>query len=611
MANLFDELKRRNVIRVAVVYIAGSWLLIQVLETLLPIFGLAETSIRIVVIVLAVLFAPALAVAWAFELTPEGLRLDSEVATEAPSRPRTHKLLDRVIMMTLALAVSYFAFDKFVLDPAEDVEIAEKAAEQARSEALLGSYGEKSIAVLAFVDMSPEGDQEYFSDGIAEELLNLLARVPELRVAGRTSAFSFKGSDATIADIGEQLNVAHVLEGSVRMFGDKIRITAQLVEASTDTHLWSETYDREMGDIFVIQDDIAARVVEQLKMTLLEPLARAAEVDPEAHALVLQARYLFNRDANNEDGERIVSLLKQALDRDPDYLEALTLLYWVYRPMSDAPQDEIAQLMDDTLERARAIDPDHPHVLVVEAWQAMGRGDYVPASRLVERAVAEQPTDHDVAVVAIWFARFMGMSDLAIQIGEFVVSRDPLCNECQITLAHAYRNAGRYEEALARMQVIDALWGIRPVYVAYVQLLKGEPEAVLESLEQTDDEADQLLIAMALHDLGSTEEALALLESLEERFGEEAPIDLAAAYAWIGDADKAFQLWERGVNDESESEPSRQIYVTIEATNPVYAKLHDDPRWQPFIDQYGVPPEQLAAIDIEFNLPGSRGTAEP
>jgi len=601
--NLFEELKRRNVIRMVIAYVAGSWLLIQVLETLFPIFGLAETSIRIVVVVLGVLFVPALVVAWAFELTPEGLKLDSEVASAAESRARTHKLLDRVIMVTLALAVGYFAFDKFVLDPVEDVEIAEEAEERGRSEALLSSYGEKSIAVLAFDDLSPDGDQEYFSDGIAEELLNLLARIPALRVAGRTSAFSFKGSTATIADIGEQLDVAHVLEGSVRKFGDKIRITAQLIEANTDTHLWSETYDREMGDIFAIQDEIAGQVVEELKMTLLGPAPRAKEVNSEAYALRLQARYLLDH-GSGEQLSRIVPLLKQALEIDPNYAEAWELLAWSYYVGvgGEMADEESTRLYNEALDRAVDLEPENPGIQASQAWRLMRRGDYVRAGELVEKAVASQPTDQDIATVAIWFTRYVGRPDLAIQLGEFILARDPLCEECQRTLANAYRNAGRYEDALALMRRIDAIWGIRPFYVGYVQLLNGEPEAALKTA-QADENVAQL-IAMALHDLGRTEEALEMLNSIEEQ-GEQPLQYLAEAYAWIGDVDRAFELWEKAVRamDVSDGEPARQTEVTIQATNLVFAKLHDDPRWQAFIDKYGIPPEQRSAIDIEFNLP--------
>ena len=262
--SLLTELKRRNVLRVVAGYVAVSWLAIQIVETLFPMFGLSDAAARGVVIALAIGFIPALVFAWIFELTPEGFKRDAEVDHGAPGMRELGNRFDRLIIVMLVFAVAFFAFDKFVLDPARDVAREAAAEQRGRSRALVESYGEKSIAVLPFVNMSSDPEQEYFSDGIAEELLNLLAQIQELRVISRSSAFSFKGKDIEIPEIAERLNVAHILEGSVRKSGNKIRITAQLIEASTDTHLWSQTYDRELEDIFAIQDEIAADVVGHL-----------------------------------------------------------------------------------------------------------------------------------------------------------------------------------------------------------------------------------------------------------------------------------------------------------------------------------------------------------
>ena len=256
--SFLKELKRRNVLRVGAAYVVGSWLLIQVAETIFPLFGYGDTPARMVVIVLAIAFIPSLIFSWAFEITPEGLKRDADVDRDLSVIQTTGKKLDRIILVVLALALAYFAFDKFVLDPARDaVELAtatQEAHQEGRSEALVDSYGDKSIAVLPFVNMSSDPEQEYFSDGISEELLNLLAKIPELRVISRSSSFAFKGGKIDIPTVAKKLNVAHVLEGSVRKAGNQVRITAQLIDARTDTHLWSETYDRELANIFAVQD---------------------------------------------------------------------------------------------------------------------------------------------------------------------------------------------------------------------------------------------------------------------------------------------------------------------------------------------------------------------
>jgi TolB-like protein len=198
------------------------------------------------------------AIRTAHEIIPEGLKREVDVVREQSITRFTGKKLDRVIMMLLALALCYFAFDKFILDPVEDAELVEETAQQVCSDLLTESYGDRSIAVLPFVNMSSDPEQEYFSDGISGELLNLLSRIPKLRVIPRSSAFSFKGKDIDFPTIAEQLNVAYVLEGSVRKAGNLVRITTQLIEARSDTRLWSETYERQLENIFVIQDEISA-----------------------------------------------------------------------------------------------------------------------------------------------------------------------------------------------------------------------------------------------------------------------------------------------------------------------------------------------------------------
>jgi hypothetical protein len=226
--SLFHELKRRNVFRVGAAYVVVAWLVIQVVETIFPAFGFGDAAVRIVTIVFGIGLFPALIFAWAFELTPEGLKKESEVDRSSSITPYTGKKLDRMIMVALALALAYFAFDKFILSPQreaalkeENVTAVKQALQKGRTEGLVESYGDKSIAVLPFVNMSDDVNNEYFSDGISEELLNLLAKIPELRVISRSTSWTFKDKDIDVADIREKLNVSHILEGSVRKAGNQ------------------------------------------------------------------------------------------------------------------------------------------------------------------------------------------------------------------------------------------------------------------------------------------------------------------------------------------------------------------------------------------------------
>jgi adenylate cyclase len=261
--NLFAELKRRNVVRMAGLYLVGAWLLVQVTGTVLPMFGAAEWLPRSVVILLAIGFLPVLVFSWVFELTPQGLKRDEDVAPEQSIAPQTARRMDRMIIVVLVLALGYFAFDKFVLAPRREVSRVNPAPNEHNSIA-----GAKSIAVLPFVNMTAEKENEFFADGLSEEILNSLARVDDMLVVGRTSSFQFKGKEVDLRTIGERLGVANVLEGSVRREGQRARITAQLIRASDGIHLWSETYDRTLTDTLAVQLDIAEQVAAVLDVVL-------------------------------------------------------------------------------------------------------------------------------------------------------------------------------------------------------------------------------------------------------------------------------------------------------------------------------------------------------
>ena len=265
-------------------------------------------------------------------------------------------------MVVLALALGYFAFDKFVLSPQREAEQVSTARKEGRTEALVESYGEKSIAVLPFVNMSSDPDQEYFSDGISEELLNLLAKIPELRVISRSSAFSYKGKDVKLAQVAEELNVAHILEGSVRKAGNKVRITAQLIEARSDTHLWSKTWDRELDDIFAVQDEIAARGGGATQDQAARAAPKAKEVESEGLCAVFCKARQLARQNMRESFQQAIALYP-AGTRDRSRLRGG--LGWVGRSLLHsgwrrlAPLEEGVRLAREAATKALTIDPDY------------------------------------------------------------------------------------------------------------------------------------------------------------------------------------------------------------------------------------------------------------
>ena len=260
MRKFLEEIQRRNVTKVALVYIIAGWLTMQVVDVMFPALNLPEWMISAVAAFILIGFPFALIFAWAFEMTPEGIKREKDVDRDTSITPATGQKLNRTAMIILVAAVGFLLLDKFVLQLGEE---RSPATEQIMTEA------RPSIAVLPFVNMSDDEANEYFSDGLSEELLNLLAKIPRLHVAGRTSSFQFKNTNQDLRVIGQQLNVANVLEGSVRKSGTRLRITAQLIDTENGYHLWSETYDRDLTDIFAVQDEIASNVVDALKVTLL------------------------------------------------------------------------------------------------------------------------------------------------------------------------------------------------------------------------------------------------------------------------------------------------------------------------------------------------------
>ena len=271
-------------------------MLLQVGELLFGLLGLPVWSNKLLFAALVLGFVPALIFSWVYELTPEGLKREHEVERHASITAATARKLDLIVVGLLIVAIVVVAVERFIPRTAP-IPAATEAASGASSEDGPVQAAAKSIAVLPFADMSAGKDQEYFADGLSEELLNLLAKIPDLRVAARTSAFKFKGEKIDVQEVAQKLNVAHILEGSVRKSGNKVRITAQLIKAADGYHLWSETYDRTLDDIFVVQDDIAGEVVKALKLTLLgtPSVTRSRPVDPEAYNLALQGRLKGDR----------------------------------------------------------------------------------------------------------------------------------------------------------------------------------------------------------------------------------------------------------------------------------------------------------------------------
>jgi TolB-like protein len=602
--SLFAELKRRNVVRVVLAYLAGAWLLIQIGDTVFPAYGAPDSALTVLITLLVIGLIPVVVISWVFELTPEGLKRDAQVAPGESTTPRIARRLDRIIMIALTLAIGFFAIDKFVIDPTRDAALREEAEERGRVEATLGVYGDKSIAVLPFADLSPGGDQAYFSDGIAEELLNLLAKIRELRVISRSSAFAYRGEGINIPTVAKELNVAYVLEGSVRTAGDRVRITAQLIEAATDTHVWSEVYERQLVDIFAIQDEIAAIVADALELEILGPNLHVRRTDPETYRLYLEAHYLAN--VLGADMAAAEALLMQALERDPQYVPAWVLLAYVNYSLTGTGEvhkygpEEGALMNDGYLRRALAIDPDDAAANVYAAWRDyVFRDDLESAVERFSIALRNEPQNVEVFRVVGGFMRIIGQFEEAIRFAELAIDRDPMCGACIYNLMNANVLAGNYDaaEAASRRRLEFARGG--QISLGRILLLKGDPHGALAEFDKRKDDRVLWLgvTALAYHTLGRKEafqEAVRELESIDDP---RAFRELATAHAWAGNIDVAFAWLGRYVSPEVLKNKRTMSGIIWD---PFLASLRDDPRWTELRKNSGLSSERLAAIRLDI-----------
>jgi adenylate cyclase len=610
--SFIKELRRRNVLRVAAAYLAGAWLLVQLVNEILPLFGVGDSIGRIVVIVLAIGFIPALVIAWVFEWTPRGIERDPGEEYDSPAARRQTRKFDQLIIVVLALAVTFFAVHSFIIDPMRDAENLQNAR--------LSPFGDRSLAILPCTDLSEKGDQEYFADGIAEELLNVLSRTPELRVPARTSAFSFKGSNATIREIANNLNVAHVLECSVRRAGQQLRITAQLIDAVSETRMWTQSYDRQMGDVFAIQDDIAGQVVQQLKVTLLGEPLHVDQTTPEIFELSTLAEFILDDRMIEQKEERLREIqprLEQAVIDDPAYFPIHEQLSRVYLQLETAlmvkqrthPDQQAALQAErqavDTLHKEMLLAiyekfPNNPEAIALYmAHRVNGSLDEEIFSE-IQRAHELDPRNLYVLRVAAWTALVLHRPEQSAEIQEYVLSRDPLCVECRNLLMTAYFFAGEnekarsvYEESTALGLVLGAQ-GLR--YFTQTLTALGEYEAALEACleHQKIRSLPPFSCAVPIYFMGKDEEYRQIMADTEEVLDDDNPI-----WVWIYLGTDQLDL----AIEKLEAMPAAKVAAPQLLDPSQMRKLEQDPRWPEIAERAGIWPDPRDAITFEIKVP--------
>jgi len=574
LRNFFVELKRRNVYKVAIAYGVVAWLLIQIATQVFPFFEIPNWTVRLVVLLIAIGFPIALIIAWAFELTPEGLKR-TEVADVAPATCSPHRAWIYVVIIAGAISVGLFFLGRYTAST-------RSAGSEVR---------EKSIAVLPFENLSGSPENAYFTDGIQEEILTRLAKIADLKVISRTSTARYKSSSDNLRQIAKQLGVANILEGTVQKAADRVRVNVQLIKAETDAHLWAETYDRKLTDIFSVESDIAKAIADTLQAKLSGSEKHAIAAQPtentEAHEFYLKGRYFWNK-RTGPDLRRAIDYFKQAIDKDPKYglayaglADSYTLLsaYGAGSPQESFPLAKTAAQkaleLDDTLAEA------HTSLGQILLFYDL---DLVGSSKEFERAIALNP---NYATAHHWYGvgppLAVGEFDRAIAELRRAQQLDPLSLIINADLGVAFTTAQRYDEAITQLRKtieMDPRFYYAHWNLGVALELKGElREALAEykkAAELDDDPIVLGLIAHAYAKLGERDQALKLLAELQQVAAHRyVPFStFAGVYMALGEKDKAIDYLERAYRDRALS----NIKV-----DPMLDPLRGDPRFEALV----------------------------
>ena len=527
--SFFEELKRRNVFRVAIGYIITAWLLLQVVNLVLENINAPDWVMQVFMLALAIGFPLAVLFAWAFEMTPEGLKRESEVDRSQSITHETGQKLNYTIIGVLVVALGYFVWESREKEPepfspTAGLEVDGGTVE--KKDLTSPEATAKSIAVLPFVNMSSEAEQEYFSDGISEEILNSLAMVKELKVAGCTSSFAFKGQNQDLRQIGEALGVEHILEGSVRKAGTTVRITAQLIQVNDGFHLWSGTYDRELNDVFAIQDEIATAILEQLKKALIgfeteTVVAASARTGSEVYDLYLLARQrIYER--KRLSIESAVELLDKAIAKDPNYAPAyaqrgIAALLLSDRNYGGTPRTEAGIQGMLYLEKAVELDPN-----LAEGWAGIGLhhanrpAGHLEGIEALEKALSINPNLIDASNWLQVIYSESGDNAKSLTILEAMVERDPLYPPGYGNLITAYNLLGQQEKSWALLERIKPFLPGDPqllqseawTWISLGEVAKALPMLESALLQQPSDAVLNNILGVALLRTGQFEQVI-------------------------------------------------------------------------------------------------------
>ena len=594
--NFLAELKRRHVYRVAIAYCVVAWLLVQIATQVFPFFEIPNWIVRLVVLITVLGFPAALIIAWAFEMTPEGLKRDNEIRpNEYTPRWSTRKFA------ALVASVAIFAAGIPLVHL-----VRTKPAFLSRVNAASALSG-KSIAVLPLLNENNNSSDEYFSDGLSEELIAALAQVNGLKVIGRSSSFRFKDQKEDSKSIGEKLGVSTLLEGTVRKQGDHVRIVAELVNAADGSELWSRTFDRELKDIFAVQAEIANAVATSLELTFLNERDSGRKSGPtknvEAHNAYLQGQFYFQR-RDFEGYLKAVSFFDQAIRLDPAYAlayaERSEAWTWIGDLSSDKQKEAWSKAVRDA-ESAVAIEPE-----LAEAHAALGWARFfaewkfdegLAALRRAQQLAPWNPSTNDLlAPVVVYLGRFEEAEKLARQ----AIERDPLAYQARQSLARLLFVQGKLDEAeTAARKAVE----LQPTaagshrWQVFVAIERGDGEAPLREAElEPNERYRHFELALAHYARGDRPGADAALAELIAKDGNVMAYQIAEVYAWRGETDKAFEWLQISLDNHDTGLLSLLI-------DPLMRSLRHDPRYSEMLAKIGLPTSEGVALNITSVTP--------
>src|ERR1700758_2691865 len=574
----FGELKRRNVYKVAVAYAVVAWLLMQIASQIFPLFEIPNWVVRLVVLLLIIGFPIPLIIAWAFETTPEGIKR-TEVADAAGQRSHGGAWI-YIVVIGVALSVGLFFVGRYT---------AGLGTSQVRE--VTAASPEKSIAVLPLINESGDPKDEYFSDGLSEELIAALAQISGLKVVGRSSSFRFKDRKEEPRTIGEKLGVSTLLDGTVRKQGDRVRIVAELVNAADGIQLWTRTFDRELKDIFAVQEEIAKAVAESLKMTLLgnqENPSQIATNNVEAHNAYLQGHFHLLR-RNVEDFRKAIGYYDQAIELDPRYALAYAERAEAWTMIGDLTgqrQTAYPKARSDA-EKAVALAPALAEARAALGWvRFFGEWKFAEGLSELKRAKELSPTNPTANDLLARVIVYLGRIDEAERQAREAVELDPLSVSTQFNVARVLFIAGKLDEADAAGRKVAELQPSSSSshrWQGLVAVQRGDGETALREAQLDPDDAFRPFeLALAYWIRGQGKEADAALADLIAHAREGFAYQIAQVYAVRGEADKAFEWLQISFDDHDGGTLSLSV-------DPLLRGLRDDPRYKNLLAKLGLP----------------------